>query len=122
MQRLDTNIGQRLILLRQVHESAFNKPNENFTLSIQELDEYKNKLNQHVVSVLRSVQSNPAAAASHLPPGQPQQLNAANLQQQQAVEHRLHQRLPIHRLPLDLSLRRAFPSTMLERTSSLRNS
>ena len=85
MQRLDTNIGQRLILLRQVHESAFNKPNENFTLSIQELDEYKNKLNQHVVSVLRSVQSNPAAAASHLPPGQPQQLNAANLQQQQAL-------------------------------------
>ena len=51
-------------------------------MTIQELDEYKLKLNQHISSMITAP---PAVATAKQPSSQPQQLSAANLQQHQAI-------------------------------------
>ena len=56
-------------------------------MTIQELDTYKAKLHHYFTFMRRSFQPQPVGAATTAqpPPGQPQQLNAANLQQHQAM-------------------------------------
>lgn len=55
-------------------------------MTIQELDQFKNALHRYFAFMLKSFQPHPPPSATvQLPPGQPQQLNKANLQQQQAA-------------------------------------
>ena len=73
------------MLLRQVQDAGFTNPVDNFTMTIQEVEEYKTKFHSYFAYMLRCYQPQvtsapPTAQASS---GQPQQLNAANLQQQQ---------------------------------------
>ena len=72
------------MLLRQVQDPGFNKPVEHFTMTIEEVEEYKTKFHQYFAYMLKSFQPQPTAAAStaQAPSGQPQ-LNAANLKVQQ---------------------------------------
>ena len=76
------NFNQRLVLLSQVRDSKFDNPVDNFTMTIQELDQYKQKLQQYFLYMLSSVKPPPTADQLS---GQPQQLSAKNLQQQQAL-------------------------------------
>ncbi len=77
-----------MLLLRQVQGPDFSVPVENFTMTLEELDKFKNHLHRYFTYMLNAFRPPPnqgSGATGQLPPGQPQQLNVANLQQQQAA-------------------------------------